>query len=93
MVILARWVGFALKTCRFCIFLGTIPRIIDLNRNTRCSCMEAEGCQWEDCQVWSGFVIGHQIKIGYFLTFKVLRTNVYKVTIFDYSVIKVVMKQ
>jgi hypothetical protein len=54
--------------------------------------METEGCQWEDCQGWPGFVIGHQIKIGYFLTFKVLRTNVYKVTIFDYSVIKVVMK-
>jgi hypothetical protein len=43
-------------------------------------------------QGWPGFAIAHEIKIGYFLTFKVLRGNIYKVTIFDYSMTEVVKK-
>jgi hypothetical protein len=43
-------------------------------------------------QGWPGFVIGHQIKICYFLTFKVLRGDVYRVTFLDYSMIEVVKK-
>jgi hypothetical protein len=35
-------------------------------------------------QGWPGFAIAHQVKIGYFMTFKMIRGDVFKVTIFDY---------
>jgi hypothetical protein len=41
---------------------------------------------------WAGFAIVHEIKIGYSLTFKVLKKDVYKVTIFDYSMTEIVKK-
>jgi hypothetical protein len=43
-------------------------------------------------QGWTGFSIAHQIKIGYFMTFKALKNDVYKATIFDYSMIEIVKK-
>jgi hypothetical protein len=33
----------------------------------------------------AGFAIAHEIKIGYFMPFKALKNDAYKVTIFDYS--------
>jgi hypothetical protein len=50
--------------------------------------MSMGGLQWikgANC-----FAIAHQIKIGYFLTSKTLKGNVYKVTLFDYSMNEVV---
>jgi hypothetical protein len=41
-------------------------------------------------QGWPGFFIAHQIKIGYFMTFKVMRGGVFKVTVFDYTMTEVV---
>jgi hypothetical protein len=43
-------------------------------------------------QGWAGFAITHEIKIGYFLTFKALKNDAYKVTIFDYSMTEIVKK-
>jgi hypothetical protein len=43
-------------------------------------------------QGWPCFSIANQIKISYFLTFKVLMGDIYKVTIFDYSMTEVVKK-
>jgi hypothetical protein len=40
----------------------------------------------------AGFAIANNIKIGYFLTFKIFKSNVYKVTIFDYPMTKIVKK-
>jgi hypothetical protein len=34
-------------------------------------------------QGWPGFAIAHEIKIGYFMIFKVIKGDVLKVTIFD----------
>jgi hypothetical protein len=34
---------------------------------------------------WHGFAIAHQVKISYFMTFEVTRGDVFKVTIFDYT--------
>ena len=53
------------------------------------------GCTWDinvrdingrACldQGWPAFAIAHNLKIGYFLTFKKLTAKVYKVVIFDY---------
>jgi hypothetical protein len=43
-------------------------------------------------QGWLGFAIAHQIKIGYFMTFKVIRGDVFKVTVFDYTMTEVVQR-
>jgi hypothetical protein len=43
-------------------------------------------------QGWPGFGIAHEIKIGYFLTFKMLRGDVFKVTVFDYTMTEVVQR-
>jgi hypothetical protein len=40
----------------------------------------------------AGFAIAHEIMIGYFMTFKALKDDAYKVTIFDYSMIEIVKK-
>jgi hypothetical protein len=34
-------------------------------------------------QGWPGFAIARRVKVGYFMTFKVTRGDVFKVTIFD----------
>jgi hypothetical protein len=39
-----------------------------------------------------GFRNRSKIKIGYFMTFKVLKDDAYKVAIFDYSMIEIVKK-
>jgi hypothetical protein len=39
--------------------------------------MSTGGLPWT--KGWPGFAIGHKINIGYFLTFKVLRGDVYRV--------------
>jgi hypothetical protein len=49
---------------------------------------EVEGKIFMD-QGWAGFSIAHEIKIGYFMTFKVLKSNTYRVTTFDYSMTKI----
>jgi hypothetical protein len=41
-------------------------------------------------QCWSAFFIAYQIKISYFMTFKLLKSDVYMIIMFDYSMIKVV---
>lgn len=75
----------------FCGFICTIPRTITLKTNTGCSwkvkLKEIDGRISLD-QGWAGFAIAHQIKIGYLLTFKVLKGDVYRVTIFDFSMSK-----
>jgi hypothetical protein len=43
-------------------------------------------------QVWPRFSIAHQIKIGYFMTFKMLRGDIFKVTIFNYTMTEVVQR-
>jgi hypothetical protein len=43
-------------------------------------------------QGWPGFSLAHQIKIGYFMTFKMMRGNVFKATIFDYTMTDVVQE-
>lgn len=43
-------------------------------------------------QGWPGFAIGHQIKIGFFLTFKMLKGDTFKVTIFDYNITEVIKR-
>jgi hypothetical protein len=43
-------------------------------------------------QGWSGFSIAHQVKIGYFMTFKVMRGDIFKVAIFDYTMTEVVQR-
>jgi hypothetical protein len=59
----------------FYLFLGTIPSIIALKTNTGCSWMvrlkDVNGRTAMD-QGQPGFATGHQIKISYFLTFKVI---------------------
>jgi hypothetical protein len=42
-------------------------------------------------QGWRGFSIDNKIKSSYFLTFKV-SGDIYRVTIFDYSIVEVVNK-
>jgi hypothetical protein len=34
-------------------------------------------------QGWHGFAIAHDMKIGYFMTFKVFNGNIFKITICD----------
>ncbi|KAK1628116.1 hypothetical protein QYE76_002431 [Lolium multiflorum] len=41
-------------------------------------------------QGWPGFSIAHQINIGYLMTFKMMRGDVFKATIFDYTMTDVV---
>jgi hypothetical protein len=41
-------------------------------------------------QGWLGFSIAHQVKIGYFMIFKVMTGDIFKVTIFDYTMTEVV---
>jgi hypothetical protein len=41
---------------------------------------------------WAGFAIDHEMKIDYFLTFKALKNDSYKVTIFDHSMNEIVKK-
>jgi hypothetical protein len=43
-------------------------------------------------QGWPCFAIANQTKISYFLTFNFLKENIYKVTIFNYSMTEVVKK-
>jgi hypothetical protein len=38
---------------------------------------------------WVGFAISRDIKVLYFMTFKTLKDDVYKVTIFDYNMTEV----
>lgn len=76
-------------------YLGTVPRTIILKTNTGCSWMvklkDVKGTVAMD-QGWPGFAIAHDIKIGYFITFKVLKGDVFKVTIFDYNMTEVVKR-
>jgi hypothetical protein len=55
---------------------------------------QAQRCQGRISmdQSLAGFAIANKIKIGYFLTFKTLKSNVYKVTIFDYPMTEIVKK-
>jgi hypothetical protein len=76
-------------------YLGTVPRTIILKKNTGCSWMDklkdVNGTTDIDqgCPIFS---ITHDIKIGYFITFKVLRSDVFKVTIFDYIMTEMVKR-
>ena len=76
-------------------FLGTSPRKIMLKMNTGCSWMvKLQDVSGRICldQGWSGFAIAHQVKIGYFLTYKMLKGDMFKVTIFDYTMTEVMKK-
>jgi hypothetical protein len=61
-------------------YLGIVPRTIILKTNIGCSCMvklrDVKGTIYVD-QGWLGFAIAHQVKIGYFMTFKMLRSDVF----------------
>ena len=76
-------------------YVDVVPRTIILKTATGCSwkvkLKDVPGRVSLD-QGWPGFAIAHQIKIGYFLTFKVLRGDIYKVTIFDYYMTEVVTR-
>ena len=76
-------------------YVGTVPRTITLKTSTGCSwkikLKDVQGRVTLD-QGWHDFAIAHQIKIGYFLTFKVPRGDIYKVNVFDYSMTEVVTK-
>jgi hypothetical protein len=76
-------------------YLGTIPKIIVLKTNTDCSWMVVLKDANEKIamdQGWTRFAILHDIKIGYFMAFKALKGDVYKVTIFDYNITELVKK-
>jgi hypothetical protein len=76
-------------------YLGTVHRTIILNTKTGCSWMvklrDVKGTVFPD-QGWHGFAIAHQIKMGYFLTFKVMRGDIFNVTIFDDTMTEVVQR-
>jgi hypothetical protein len=59
-------------------YLGTISRTVTLKTNTGCSWMmmlkDVNGMVSMD-RGWSGFVVGHSIKIVYFWTFKVIKSR------------------
>uniref|UniRef100_A0ACD5WJ99 Uncharacterized protein n=1 Tax=Avena sativa TaxID=4498 RepID=A0ACD5WJ99_AVESA len=72
-------------------FLGNMSRTIVLKTNTGCSWMvKLRDVSGRICleQGWPGFAIAHQVKIGFFLTFKMLKGDMFKVTIFDYTMTK-----
>jgi hypothetical protein len=79
----------------FCPYLGILPRTIILKTNTSFSWMvkprDIKGIVCQD-QGWPGFAIAHQVKIGYFMTFKVPRGDVFKVTIFKYTMTEVIQR-
>jgi hypothetical protein len=76
-------------------YIDTLPKTIVPKANTGCNWMvrlKDVNARVAKDQGWPGFAIAYEIKIGYFLTFKVLSDNIYKVTIFDYSITEVVKK-
>jgi hypothetical protein len=60
-------------------YLSTIPKTIVMKTNTGCSwrvkLKDVNNKIFMD-QGWEGFSIAHDIKIGYFMTFKELKRNV-----------------
>ena len=76
-------------------YIGTIPRKIVLKTNTGCSwAVKLKDVKGTVClgQGWTGFAIANEVKIRYFMTFKMLRPDVFKVTIFDYTMMEVVQR-
>jgi hypothetical protein len=64
-------------------YLGVVPRIITLKTNNIYNIMVRlkgvnSGVTMD--QGWPAFPIAHQIKIGYFLVFKILKGDIYTVT-------------
>ena len=79
----------------FMTYIGVVPRTIMLMTNTGCSWMvKLREVSDRVCldQGWPSFAIAHQIKIGYFMTFKVMKGDIFKVTIFDYNMTELVKK-
>jgi hypothetical protein len=74
----------------FGLYLGTIPRTITLKTNTGCNWMvrlkDVNGRVATD-QGWPGFAIGHnsQDQHRLFLDLQSPQGDIYRVTIFDYS--------
>ncbi|XP_071685032.1 putative B3 domain-containing protein Os03g0621600 [Lolium perenne] len=79
----------------FMQYVGNVPKTIMMKINTGSSWMvklrDFEGKISMD-QGWTGFAIAHDIKIGYLLTLKTLKSDVYKVTIFNYSMCEIIKK-
>jgi hypothetical protein len=94
-VVMSHGLELLLKPEGFRRYIGQVPKTIMLKTNASCSWMvkvrEVDGKISMD-QGWAGFAIAQKIKIGYFMTFKVLKDDAYKVAIFDYSVIEIVKK-
>jgi hypothetical protein len=65
----------SIPTC-FLPYLGTVPRMIIVKMNTGCSRMvkprDVKGIVFLD-QGWPRFAIADQVKIAYFMNFKLLR--------------------
>jgi hypothetical protein len=72
---------------------GIIPRAIIVNTNTGYSWMvklkNVNGTTAMD-QGWPRFSIAHNMKISYFITFKVHKGDVFKVTMSNYIIAEVV---
>jgi hypothetical protein len=72
-------VGFLSIHDAFYQYLSTIPKTIVMKTNTGCSwrvkLKDVNNKIFMD-QGWEGFSIAHDIKIGYFMTFKELKRNV-----------------
>jgi hypothetical protein len=74
-------------------YCGITHRTIVLKTNTGSSWMvklKDVKCTVSMDQGWPRFSIAHDIKIDYFTTCKMLKGDVYKVTIFDYDMTEVV---
>lgn len=76
-------------------YLGSLPRKMIVRTYTGCSweikVKEVDGKAVLD-QGWPAFAIAHNLQVGYFLTFKKLNDDEYRVVIFDYSCCEVVTK-
>jgi hypothetical protein len=79
----------------FMQYVGNVPKTTMMKTNTGSSWMVKlryfEGRISMD-QGWTGFAIAHDIKNWYLLTLKMLKSDVYKVTIFNYSMSEIIKK-
>jgi hypothetical protein len=92
-VIMAPRLDLLPKPDSFQHYLGPISRIIIVKTNTDCYSMEKLKDDNGRGSRLGSISIARDIKIGHFMTFKVLKGDVYKITIFDYSMNDVVKKR
>jgi hypothetical protein len=78
------WVRDALRP-----YFGTVPRTITLKASTGCNTLKDANGKAAMDHGCLGFAISHHFKIGYFLTFKKIKTCDFRVVILNYSFSKV----